>query len=222
MSQENLQIRWIRLSDAVNLLLENNPKLHDIGGLVQSLQRYGLQELPLYDSTLSNVAGGVGAIKAGNGRIEALYAMLKQGLPAPAGVKVDDNGEWLIPVIYGTDADNMYQALGYVIDGNNLVMTGGDFTAHDMSKLWDNDNYQVMLRTLLSEGLDTISMPLDVLDNFLLLSAGEHAGGAIESKESITIYRVTLEFYDKDKATEAAEKIRELGYVTVDVEKLTR
>jgi hypothetical protein len=54
----SLEIRYVPIAEAVPW--DRNPKRDDIGSLVQSIQRYGFRDAPIFDSTL-------GAIAAGNG-----------------------------------------------------------------------------------------------------------------------------------------------------------
>lgn len=142
------RIVWVRVSDAVERLWEENPKEHDIGALTRSLQRYGLQELPIFDPILLAINGARGAIKAGNGRIEALDMMEKAGAELPRGLATTAAGEWAIPVITGVDAASENMARAYAIDSNNLVMAGGTFTALDMARMWNNDGYKAILKSL--------------------------------------------------------------------------
>ena len=104
MSENLLTIRYIPLSQAV--LFDGNPKLHDIGGLVESFQRYGFKEAVRWEPTLN---GGSGGIVAGNGRITALQMMQQQGSEPPRGIQ-QDQGEWLVPVLFGVDAESEAQA----------------------------------------------------------------------------------------------------------------
>lgn len=138
-------IRWIKVREAVGMLWEDNPKEHDIGAICESIQRYGIKELPVYDKRLN---GGKGGIQAGNGRIEALWRMEKAGdYKVPRGILVTEANEWLVPVIEGVDGVDEAEAVGYAIDSNNLVMAGGEFSPYEVSKLWGG-NYLEVLESL--------------------------------------------------------------------------
>jgi hypothetical protein len=146
--QNNLELSdapsliWIKVSEAYNLLWERNPKLHKIGDLVTSIEKYGFQEAPKYDSTLN-------AIKSGNGRVEALFQMERGGHDLPRGLgRLKDTGEWVMPVMVGTDAESAALARQFAIDANNLMLSGGDFTALDMARLWDQKEYLSVLSEL--------------------------------------------------------------------------
>ena len=163
---------WIRVKDAIGLLWDENPKLHDIGGVVLSIQKHGYQEFPKYDDKLRNVNGKRGAIKAGNGRIEALYRMEQDDMELPRGLaKVRESNDWAVAIGAGVNANSEALAKSYAIDSNNLTMQGGDFTALDMAKMWSPEKYMAVLNEL---GEHPADMPVSVdpevfdhLDRFL-------------------------------------------------------
>lgn len=161
-------LMWIPVQQAVTLLWSENPKLHDIGALVQSIEKHGFQELPRYDINLPNASGSMGAIKAGNGRIETLAAMEKEGKALPRGLALQkDTNAWVMPLLVGTDADSLNAARAYAIDSNNLTMSGGDFTAFDFQRLWNSDQYVNMLKVLAQDGQLPVTVSGDDLDLFL-------------------------------------------------------
>jgi len=140
---------WIRVKDAIGLLWIENPKLHDVGGVIVSLQKHGYQEFPKFDKTLTNVNGGKGAIKAGNGRIESLYRMEADEMEMPRGLaKLKGSGDWAVAIGVGVDAESEALAKSYAVDSNNLTMAGGDFTALDMARMWSPDKYMNVLNQL--------------------------------------------------------------------------
>ena len=148
---------FIKVEDAYKLLWERNPKLHNIGDLMQSFAEHGFQELPKYDATL-------GAIKAGNGRIEAVYLMSKdKDYERPRGIAETEAGEWAIPLLIGTDAKSVDLAISYAIDSNNLTMSGGDFTGLDMSRMWDQKKYLILIDNLNPNNLP-VSVDSDLLE----------------------------------------------------------
>lgn len=164
-------IQWIRLPDAVKLLWVDNPKLHDIDLLIQSVKKYGFQELPKLDINLINRAGKRGAIKSGNGRIEALSKLREAGAAAPRGIAIDDkDGEWVIPILTGTDGQSEQEALAYAIDANNLTVAGSGFTAYDIARMWD-ERYISQLKGLTDGNELPVSITDDILDTLLLQEA---------------------------------------------------
>lgn len=161
------EIIWVRLPDALNLLWPKNPKMHDIGALCAALEKYGFQDLPKIDYQLINKIGKAGAIKSGNGRIEALFCLRKNKKPAPRGIGIDTDGEWVVPIIAGVDGKTSQEAMGYAIDANNLTMMGGGFTAFDFMRMWEREDY-LAINIELAETKDLpISVTGDDLDSFL-------------------------------------------------------
>lgn len=181
LSADNLQFNdapqliWIRVQDAVGLLWPDNPKLHNVGEIVESILKHGFQELPKYDSAL-------GAIKAGNGRVEVLATMEKEkrvrkqleerNMPCPRGLAVTSEGDWVMPLLIGTDAPSRSLAESYAIDSNNLTMAGGDFNAFDYARMWDPSLYLEILSGL--KKTDDLPVTVDVddlsnLDSWFLL-----------------------------------------------------
>lgn len=151
---------FVSVDDAYNLLWERNPKLHNIGELIQSFVDHGFQELPKYDATL-------GAVKAGNGRIEALYLMAHDAAykdKRPRGISQMEDGGWIMPLLVGTDAKSVDLAIAYAIDSNNLTMSGGDFTGLDMSRMWGQEQYAELLNELSKTGVFPVSADQDFLD----------------------------------------------------------
>lgn len=156
---------WVRVKDAVGLLWKDNPKLHDVGGVILSLQKHGYQEFPKYDINLTNVNGKAGAIKAGNGRIESLFRMEQDKMEMPRGLaKVKDTGDWAVAIGAGVDAANELEAKAYAIDSNNLTMAGGDFTALDMLSMWKEESYKDILVNLAKMNSLPVSVTGDDVD----------------------------------------------------------
>lgn len=154
---ELLTLDYIEVSKAILLevLLENNPKEHDLQLIAESIKINGFVDPPKWDGTLN---GGKGGLVFGNGRTEALVWMKEQGWDLPRGVGLTKDGNWAIPVIFGVDAKSEAAAKKLCIDHNNLTMAGGSFTALDMSRMYDQEKYLAMLGSLGEEG----DMPLTV------------------------------------------------------------
>lgn len=97
-----------------------NPKDHDLPSLVASLRRYGWTAPAELDER-------TGRLVAGHGRREATMLMWENGEPPPAGVHVDDDGEWLVPVLRGWSSRNDTEAEAYIIAANKITEAGGWF-----------------------------------------------------------------------------------------------
>lgn len=133
---ELLRLTYIPLSQA--RLWDRNAKLHDIGALAESIRVSGFRDPPAYDVAL-------GGIVEGNGRTEALIWMQTQGQELPRGIAKDaSTGEWCMPMIFGVDAPSRLAAERYGIDHNNLVMSGGDFTAVDAARNYGPGYLQIV------------------------------------------------------------------------------
>lgn len=153
---------WIKVSTALKYLWDENPKLHNIGDLVESIKKHGFQEVPRFDKHIG--------IKAGNGRVEALAWMEKDGgYDLPRGLaKIRDSGEWVMPLLVGTDAESVNLARSYAIDSNNIAMSGGNLTDHDMARQYEKTAYMDVLRSIAAEDDEDVmpvTVPLDVLDH---------------------------------------------------------
>lgn len=188
MKKEQPEIKWVRLSDAINLLWQDNSKLHDLGSLYTAIERYGFQELPKLDKQLKNKLGEPRAIKSGNGRIEALQLLKKDGKNVPRGILQDTDGEWLVPILFGVDGKTEAEAIGYAFDANNLTMTGGDFTAYDIAKLW-NGEYIGQLRQLAEQDALPVSVSAEDLGSLLFVPDFEPVGideqGKLDEKKKV-------------------------------------
>lgn len=154
---EALTIEYRRLDEVARW--PRNPKRHDIGAIVESIRRYGFVDPPKYDQTL-------GALVYGNGRDEALEWMHAQGDDPPRGVLVADDGMWLMPVKVGVDQESAEQAEALALDHNNLTLSGGDFTAWDMARMW-SEGYADILAGLATADALPITVDGDALDGLL-------------------------------------------------------
>lgn len=110
---------WVRLSDLRPAI--RNPKKHDLPALVESITRHGFTNPILLCSRTDRIAGG-------HGRMAALVHMKETGDPLPAGLIVDDDGEWCVPVTRGWSSKNDAELEAYIILDNRLTEAGG----------WDN------------------------------------------------------------------------------------
>lgn len=166
---------------------DRNPKKHDIGALVQSIELHGFRDPPTFDAQLDGIVEG-------NGRIEALVWMLAQQYRPPEGVGevLDADSretiDWAVPVLFGLDAPSRAAAERYGLDHNNLVLAGGDFTPADIARTY-TDEYLVILRELAAEQLLPVSVDGNDLDELLRVALdnsenrinldydGEHSSG---------------------------------------------
>jgi hypothetical protein len=188
-----LTLRYIPLSHARTW--EQNPKRHDIGAIAQSIAQYGFLDPPKFDAKLND---GQGGLVEGNGRTEALLWMQGQGQELPRGIAIDpDSGEWQVPVLFGVDAESQSAAQAYAVDHNNLVLSGGNFTAVDMMGLWDEAEYTRILSSLAHEAVSPISVDgsdlnllaqLQTPPRIASLMAGDNGGGAAAADDDFWPY----------------------------------
>lgn len=128
--EEQLDIKYMPLSVARQW--DDNPKKHDIPGIIRSIQRYGFRDAPIWDKTLNK---GKGGIVGGNGRITCLWEMKHNGDKVPRGI-IEKDGEWFVPIQTGIDAPSETEAVAFAIDHNNLTVSG-QFYAFDLARMWD-------------------------------------------------------------------------------------
>jgi len=161
-SDEQLRVEYVPVSQAV--LWDKNPKEHDIGTLSEAIAMYGFKDPPKFEPALN---GGTGGIVEGNGRIIALRMMMTQGMDRPRGILKTDNGEWAVPILFGVDAESEMLAQAYALDHNLLVLSGGEFTALDASRLWNDTLYIEVLTVLAKEDVLPVAVDGDDLDLIL-------------------------------------------------------
>ena len=164
---EMIEVKYILLDKAV--LWDENPKLHDLGSLCESILCYGFVDPPKFDASLE-------ALVYGNGRTIALQAirddpasiarLRESGLEAPRGILYDAEGNWYVPVKFGVDQASRDVARALAIDHNNLTMLGGDFAVWDVAKMWD-DSYADLLKLAAEADIMPITVDGDDLDALL-------------------------------------------------------
>jgi hypothetical protein len=171
---EKLRLEYVSLSKVI--LWENNLKLHDIGGVINSIKQHGFKDPPKYEPYLNNGSGG---IVEGNGRSVALDNMRKNGENPPRGVLVTEDGDWLIPILFGVDADSEAAAEAYGIDHNVTTILGGDFDITDHMRMWEH-GFVDQLIDLREQSAGVTSFSGDDID--LLRAAAGFLGDASDFK----------------------------------------
>jgi len=137
--QEEVRIEYVRLPDVKPA--KRNPKLHDVPTIVASIRRWGFKAPPVEDAA-------TGRIVAGHGRKEAVE-FIKSDTPGevPRGVKVGEDGEWMIPVVRGGTFENEAEAEQYLLADNRLVELAG----------WDEKVLGSMLQAVADHGGDALA-----------------------------------------------------------------
>src|SRR5688572_9588756 len=99
-------ITYARLSELVPAA--RNPKDHDLPSLMASLGRFGWTNPAVLDER-------TGRLVAGHGRWEACVALRAGGDPPPGGVYLDEDGEWLVPLLRGWQSRDDAEAEAYIV-----------------------------------------------------------------------------------------------------------
>lgn len=138
---------------------ERNPRLHDLARIRSSMAAYGCTVAGILDER-------TGRLVAGHGRLAALEEMSKDGAAPPDGV-LDNDGEWLVPIVRGWASANDEEAQGYLITDNRLPELGG----------WDERELAEILDGVADYNLDLLDIagydPADI--DQLLLTTGTFA-----------------------------------------------
>jgi DNA modification methylase len=169
MSDNNQE--YIRL-DSIKPL-PANPKDHDVGTIVQSVERFGFAGTIVVNKTTGNTVRG-------NGRVEALRWLRVKNRPTPVKILEDIDNMWLVPVSYVTVTAQEEPALAIAL--NRAQELGG----------WDDHKLMSQLDDLVAQGkqmLVGIGFDADDLDqlrtrlDFNDIDGGIEAEVAVESLE---------------------------------------
>lgn len=183
---ERLLLRWVEVSKIPSLLWEDNPKLHSIDTLWESIQKFGFLDPAKWDINLTNKAGTKGAICYGNGRLEAVHwgwEAYRRGDykgDVPRGIAVDNAGNWYIPIKFGIDAKSEAAAADFAIHHNNLTMLGGNFSDSDIWELYDKESLLKVGRLVLQDkDFEPLAMTGEEVDALLTFISGSPQKGKV-------------------------------------------
>lgn len=95
-----------------------NPKAHDQDTIDASIGRFGVLDLIVKDER-------TGHIISGHGRRSALLSMEARGETPPEGVRIDEDGVWLVPVVTGWASRTDSEAAAALIALNRTTELGG-------------------------------------------------------------------------------------------------
>ena len=175
-------IQWVKIQDVKGA--DVNPKQHDIGTLHQSIERFGFVAPLIRNETTGKLVGG-------HGRIETLrqkYQLNKED--PPKGIKVDEDLNWLVPVVTGIEFQNDDEADAYLIADNRLVELGG----------WDVPDLKELLEGVIVKTgtLDGVGYDAEDLQNLLedVEAAEEEIKDIIDDPLSIKVKFDTSEQRD--------------------------
>lgn len=116
MSENSIYLEYWPLSKVLEAPI--NPKDHDLPGLGASMHRFGYTDPMMIDER-------TGRLVRGHGRREKLLEMKEGGESPPLRIRVDDNGEWLVPIVRGVSFNSDDEALAYSLADNKLTEKGG-------------------------------------------------------------------------------------------------
>lgn len=111
-------LTYVRLDALMPAL--RNAKMHDLGAIQASMQRFGFTQPPFVDERTQ-------LLVAGHGRQEALIGLKQLGHGPPRGILIDDDGEWLVPLVRGWASRDDAEAEAYNLADNLLNEAGGWF-----------------------------------------------------------------------------------------------
>ena len=175
-------IQWVKIQDVKGA--DVNPKQHDIGTLHQSIERFGFVAPLIRNETTGKLVGG-------HGRIETLrqkYQLNKED--PPKGIKVDEELNWLVPVVTGIEFQNDDEADAYLVADNRLVELGG----------WDVPDLKELLEGVIVKTgtLDGVGYDAEDLQNLLedVEAAEEEIKDIIDDPLSIKVKFETPEQRD--------------------------
>ena len=110
-------VEWLRLDLLLRRHHPDNPKDHDLGGIIESIKTFGFVR-----NVMINEEDGL--LLFGHGTTEALELMRKDGEQLPARIKQDTDGMWTVPTDRGLSITAKL-AKAYVIADNAHAMAGG-------------------------------------------------------------------------------------------------
>jgi hypothetical protein len=110
------RIEWIPLDE----IREDpaNPKAHDDDTINASVGRHGVIDLMTRDDR-------TGYLISGHGRLHTLQTRRIEGAEPPAGVRLADDGTWLVPVVVGWASTDDLDARAALITLNRSTELGG-------------------------------------------------------------------------------------------------
>ena len=130
---DSRNIEYVRLSELK--ADPRNPKSHSVDVIDNSISRFGMLDPILLDER-------TGYIISGHGRSKALTIMAERGETAPSGVRVDESGEWMVPVVTGWSSRTDSEASAALIALNQTTIIGGwvDDALLDLLSELDEEN----------------------------------------------------------------------------------
>lgn len=210
--KDKLELKYVPLKTIVRW--SRNVKRHDVSAIIKSIQRHGFRDPLSYDANLNK---GNGGIVEGNGRDEALKKMFAENPKKPPRGVLQDGTDWLVPVLFGVDANSQAAAEAYGFDHNQITMMGGEIDINDMMSMYEEQAAQ-MLRDLQQDDELPTSITADDLDA-MLDAERERLSESTQTLRPKTMLRILVSV-PADKAMDVQEHIeamQRMPGVQVDV-----
>jgi len=115
-SNGSLRTEYVALSQLLQRHHPLNPRDHDLGGIVQSIRRFGFVR-----NVMLNEEDGL--LLYGHGATLALAQMKDAGEHVPDRIQAIE-GEWMVPTTRGVHMDAL-DAQAYLVSDNQHVLAGG-------------------------------------------------------------------------------------------------
>lgn len=146
-------VEYVRLDDIERA--PRNPKAHSSADIKRSIDHHGMGELLLLDER-------TGRLVAGHGRLDALMELHRDGRRLPGGLKADDDGMWMVPVVRGWESKSDEDAEAYLVASNALTTKGG-WDDRDLVEML-GDLQQADVLTLTGYSDDDLAKMIQALD----------------------------------------------------------
>ncbi|MEU1311079.1 ParB N-terminal domain-containing protein [Streptomyces cinnamoneus] len=151
-----------------------NPKKHEVERIIESIRTHGFVDQPIADERTHTILGG-------HGRREALIEMQTRGERLPAGLLLDNDGGWLVPVQRGWASRSDAEAKALNIKLNKIGADGG----------WRPRSLAAYLEDIVTQDAelyDSLAISEDELDKLLRQVDPETLPGAINEDQAPTLH----------------------------------
>lgn len=113
-----LRLEHMSVDELVGWKVHGNPKSHDLGIIISSMERFGFTVPIVVDEKQKRIADG-------HGRLDALLDFRRRKADPPGNVSVNDDGQWMVPVFRGGSWDNEAELRTFLVTVNRSVERGG-------------------------------------------------------------------------------------------------
>jgi len=175
-----------------------NPKGHQLGRLRKLIERFGFTQPLLHDER-------TGRLVAGHGRLAVLTEMAAKGGKPPDGIRLADDGDWLVPVVHGWQSRSDAEAEAYLLADNRASELGGWIDAELAIVLRDLDAADSELRELVGWTDSQLSDLVDGLDDPL----PDEGDAPVDDLPAV--WGVIVECDDEQQQTDLLQRLSDEG-----------